>query len=120
MFSWIRRLLATPEPACPWSVQVVDGIIRTSDGQGTTRELAVDDLRAVVVATDDSGPWGDDFVFLLYNERIDPVGLFPLEATGRADFVEWLSQQPGYSDSELHKASGSTSVARFNVYQRQE
>jgi hypothetical protein len=101
-------------------VQIVDGTILTSDGQGATRELAVDDLKSVVVATDDSGPWGDDFVFLLYNERADPVGLFPLEATGRADFVDWLSQQTGYSDSELRKASASTSVARFIVYQRPE
>jgi hypothetical protein len=120
MLSWIRRKLASLAAASRWSVQVADGVIRTSDGQGTTRELPVAQLKAVVVATGDSGPWGDDFVFLLYDEAGDLAGLFPIEAEGRDAFVEWLGQQPGYSDDELRKASGCTSVARFNVYQRQD
>lgn len=78
------------------------------------------ELQSVVVATDGSGPWGDDFVFLLYSADPDPVGVFPLEANGRADFVDWLSGQPGYSDEEMRKASGSTRAARFTVYQQEK
>lgn len=78
-------------------------------------ELPIEQLRAVVVATDGSGPWGDDFVFLLHGAEDNPVGLFPLEANGRAEFVEWLSLLPGHSDEELRKASGSTRLARFKV-----
>ena len=118
MLCWLSHIWASRGSRCPWSVEVLGGIIRTSDGQGTTRELPVEYLRAVEVATDDSGPWGDDFVFLLYENGDDPVGLFPLEATGRAEFVEWLSSQPGYNDAELSNASASTRVARFKVYER--
>jgi hypothetical protein len=71
----------------------------------------------VVVATDDSGPWGADVVFLLYSDDPEPVGLFPLEAAGRGDFVKWLSGLPGYRDRALAKAMGSTKVATFNVFE---
>ena len=118
MFGWLSRIWVNRGSASPWSVEVVDGTIKTSDGQGVTRELPVEQLRAVIVATDDSGPWGDDFVFLLYEAADDPAGLFPIEANGRAEFVEWLSSLPGYRDDELRKASGSTRVARFKVYER--
>jgi hypothetical protein len=71
------------------------------------------------VATDDSGPWNYDVVFLFYADDAEPIGIFPLEAKGCQDFVAWLSKQPGYRDRELAKAMASTSVARFLVYQRQ-
>ena len=119
MLSWLLKKLRTPEPQSPWTVAIDDGLIRTSDGQGTSRELPVAQLSSVVVATDDSGPWGDDVVFLLYADVPDPVGLFPLEAKGCQDFIGWMSGRPGYRDRELAKAMGSTSAARFLVYERE-
>ena len=119
MLGWLAKKLRGAEPQSPWSVVVGDEVIRTSDGQGTSRELPVAELSSVVVATDDSGPWGDDVVFLLYTDASEPVGLFPLEAKGCQDFVGWMSGQPGYRDRELAKAMGSTSVARFLVYERE-
>lgn len=119
MLGWLVKKLRGTEPQSPWSVEVDDQVIRTSDGQGTSRELPVTGLRSVVVATDDSGPWGDDVVFLLYSDAPDPVGLFPLEARGCQDFVAWMSGQPGYRDRELANAMGSTNVARFLVFERQ-
>ena len=118
MLGWLVKKLRRTEPQSPWWVEVGDGVIRTSDGQGTSRELPVCDLSSVMVATDDSGPWGEDVVFLLYSDAPEPAGLFPLEARGCQDFVGWLSGQPGYRDRELAKAMGSTRVARFLVFER--
>ena len=95
---------------------VVDGIIAINDGQGTERTLLAGELRRVVVATDDSGPGGEDVVFLLYGEAAAPTGIFPLEAKGLHDFVAWLKVLPGYHDRELAKAMSSTKVARFVIY----
>ena len=103
MLGWLRRTIGRRVPACPWSVRVADGVISTSDGRGTSRDLRLAKLKSVVVATDDSGPWGDDFVFLLYSDGPDPFSVFPLEANGRSDFVDWMSRQPGYFDSEMRK-----------------
>jgi len=119
MLGWLAKKLRGAEPQSPWSVVVGDEVIRTSDGQGTSRELRVAELSSVLVATDDTGPWGDDVVFLLYADAPEPVGLFPLEAKGCQDFVGWMSGQQGYRDRELAKAMGSTSVARFLVYERE-
>ncbi len=100
-------------------VAVDDGFIVTNDGLGTELRLPMASLRRVVVATDDSGPWGVDVVFLLYSSEAAPVGIFPLEATGVQNFIDWLQRLPGYHDRELAKAMSSTEVARFVVYDAQ-
>lgn len=115
MLDWLRQKLWKPSPLEAWSVRIVDDQIITDDGLGTRKLLQVGDLRRVVVATDDSGPWGADFVFLLFGEAEGPVGLFPIEAQGRDEFIVWMSEQPGYNGDELQKAAGSTKVARFEV-----
>ncbi len=115
MLGWLRKKLVNTSPLTLWSVRFLDGDIVTSDGQGAERMVPLHELRRVVVATDDSGPWGADVVFLLYSDEPDPAGIFPLEAVGRDKFVEWLSGQPGYRERELAKAMGSTRVARFEV-----
>lgn len=115
MLGWLRKKLVNTSQLTRWNVSFSDGDIVTSDGQGAERKLPLRDLRRVVVATDDSGPWGADVVFLLFANAQDPAAVFPLEATGREGFVEWLSAQPGFQDRELAKAMGSTRVARFEV-----
>jgi len=115
MLGWLRKKFASPSPLTLWSVRFVDGDIVTSDGHGAERKTPLNELRRVVVATDDSGPWGADVVFLLYSDDPDPAGMFPLEAAGSDNFVEWMSAQSGYQDRELAKAMGSTQVARFEV-----
>lgn len=42
LLNWLRPKL----PDDPWSVSVVDAQIVTSDGQGSQRKMAVDDLQA--------------------------------------------------------------------------
>jgi hypothetical protein len=119
MLSWLRKKIGRPSPLSQWSVSLHEGNIVTDDGQGTQRTLPVSDLRRVVVATDESGPWGADVVYLLYSDDADAAGLFPLEARGCDDFVGWMSAQAGYRGRELAKAMGSTSVARFTVFEAQ-
>lgn len=120
MLGWLRNWFLRPtSPLERWSVSISEQVIRTRDGMGTERVLPLSDLRRVVVATDDSGPWGADVVYLLYSDDIDPVGLFPLEAVGCDAFVAWMSDQPGFDDRELAKAMASTNVAEFIVLDRQ-
>jgi hypothetical protein len=115
VFGWLKNWIARGKPPS-WTVAVVDGVIAINDGQGTERTVLVSDLRRAVVATDDSGPWGEDVVFLLYSEAAEPTGVFPLEANGVHDFVAWLKAL-AYHDRELAKAMSSTKVARFVIYE---
>jgi hypothetical protein len=115
MFGWLRKRFAGESSLAQWSVSIEGDKILTSDGLGNERRMALSDLTRVFVATDDSGPWGADVVFLLYSKEPDPAGLFPLEANGRDSFVAWMTAQPGYNDRELARAMGSTKVAQFEV-----
>ena len=72
-----------------------------------------------MVATDDSGPCGADVLYFLFTSNTEPTAVFPLEAQGCQNFVEWLGTLPGYDDRELARAMGSTSVAQFVVFQAQ-
>jgi hypothetical protein len=114
---WLSSISRNRALLCSWSVALVDGQLLTSDGLSAEHRLNVADLRRVVVATDDSGPSDFDVVFLLYSEEPSPVGLFPIQATGTQEFVEWLQTLPGFQDRELARAMGSTSVKRFTVYE---
>ncbi len=116
MFGWLRRRLWGSRLSCPWTVTIEDGIIVTSDGQGDVRRAANAELRQIVVATDDSGPFDYDVVFLLYASATEPVGVFPLEAEGRDMFVKWLLGLPGARERQLAEAMGSTQVARLVVW----
>jgi hypothetical protein len=118
MFAWLRKWLSNPAAKSNWAVSVTDISILTTDGQGTEKSMLISELRKVTVATDDSGPWDHDVVFLLFSDDPNPQAIFPLEATGCEDFVAWLSKEPGYRDRELAKAMASTRVARFVVMER--
>jgi hypothetical protein len=116
MFGWLRKRLQRPFPLDLWSVKFANGEIVTYDGQGAQMTIPASDLRKVVIATDDSGPWGADVMFLLYSSELNPVALFPLEAEGRDEFIAWLKTFPGFRGDEVRKAMGSTQVARFEIF----
>ena len=116
MLNWLREKLRYNPPVKQWAVAISDGCIVTKDGTGAERSLPVAELKTIVVATDDSGPWGDDVVFLIYGDRPEPMTIFPLEADGCQEFVAWLSARPGFRDREMARAMASTSVARFVVW----
>ena len=114
------RAPATSDPqqsqADPWSVSVSGASIITTDGTGERRIVAIEDLSSIVVATDDSGPWGDDVVFILLGSDGQPLSIFPADARGNEDFVAWMATTPGYKDRELARSMASTQVARFTVW----
>jgi len=115
MFTWLRKWLHAPAPASPWTVRITGEEIAISDGQGAEKTVPIDAIQRVIVATDDSGPWGNDVVFLIFASGTEPLGLFPLEANGCDDFVGWLANRPGYRDRELAAAMSSTRCAEFVV-----
>jgi hypothetical protein len=91
MFGSLLKRLWRRSPPHPWVVTVTDDVITTDDGRGTVKKLSTTDLHKVIVATDDSGPWGNDVVFLLFTQSPEPVGIFPLEAKDvRSSSNGWL------------------------------
>lgn len=119
MLTWLRNKIreANASPLAKWSVRLEGDHIITSDGVGNSHTLPTAELQKVVVQTDDSGPWGADVLYFLFSSETEPAGVFPIEAQGCQEFVEWLSIGPGYRDEELASAMASTDVAKFVVFE---
>ena len=119
MFRWLAAKFRerSASPLAKWSVSIEGDCIITGDGSEIFKRLSIADLRKVVVQTDDSGPWGADVVYFLFDGDTEPAAVFPLEAQGCQNFVRWLSTLPGSNDREHVRAMGSTSVAQFIVFE---
>lgn len=119
MLNWLREKLSkrTHIQLEDWSVQFVADKLVINGGLGATHSVEIAAIRKVVVQTDDSGPWGPDFLYFLFADQSDPVGVFPLEAQGASDLVAWLERQPGFNTQQFGQAVGSTKVAQFVVFQ---
>jgi len=118
-----RRTFATPgAPRAPreaaWVVTIEDDEIRVADPEGQLRGIAKAALAAVLIETNDSGPWGSDFWWLLLAADKSLGCAFPQGATGEKAAMEWLMALPGFDHAAMITASGSTSNAFFTVWER--
>ena len=120
--NWFRRLLdklPSPSSSCPWSVEVTQTDLVVSDGEGSGGSIPLAEIEKVEIATDSSGPWGYDVVYLIFGDDHDqPRVVYVMEAQGADAMLEWLEGQKGYRDEEVIRAMGSTTEARFIVYER--
>lgn len=84
---------------------------------GETQSIAWRAVSCVAIETNDSGPWGADFWWLLEGQS-DRVA-YPQGATGDLEMLEQLPVMfPGFNHAAVTEASGSTSNARFVCWER--
>ena len=117
-----RAVAGARTPRAPreaaWVVTIEDDEISVADPEGQRRSIAKADLAAVLIETNDSGPWGSDFWWLLLAADKSLGGAFPQGATGEKAAMEWLMALPGFDHAAMITASGSTSNAFFTVWER--
>ena len=105
-------------PECLWTVSVDDVGFHATDQTGRTTVATTDDLTSVVIATDDSGPWGADVWYLMYGADGHLACGFPQGATGEQEVLDALMALPDFDHGEMTKAMSCTSNATFIVWQR--
>lgn len=105
-------------PECLWNVSVDEIGFRATDQTGKTVYLPRENLESVVVATNDTGPWGADVWWLMYGADGQLACAFPQGATGEKDVLDALLALPGFDQTEMIKAMGCTSVATFIVWKQ--
>ncbi|GAA0653339.1 hypothetical protein [Brevundimonas lenta] len=93
-----------------------DNLIRVRDEQGRLQFVGTRDLSAVVVETNDSGPWGLDVWWLLFGAGDQLVCTFPQGAAGEPALLEYLMALPGFDYDQLSRAMRSTANDRFPVW----
>jgi hypothetical protein len=108
-----------PPREAKWIVAVDDEAIRVTDDAGETRAVAKAELSAVAIETNDSGPCGADYWWLLFGEGERLACAFPLGATGEDSALDYLTGLPGFDHGESGKATTSTENAYFPVWRRE-
>ena len=119
MFGWLRKLRTLPPPPeARWVVAVDEAAIRVTDGRGETQGVGKAELSRVAIETNDSGPWGADVWWLLFDAEDRVACAFPLGATGEKAALDYLAALPGFDHSEMAKAMACTDNALFPVWRR--
>jgi hypothetical protein len=96
----------------------IDGdIITHQSPDGISESVRFDSLRAVVVETNDLGPFTADVFWILVGEGTSGCYI-PQGATGDAQLLELLQTLPGFDNEQFIASMGSTSCQKFLVWQR--
>jgi len=83
---------------------------------GVARQVAWPDLRAVEIATDDSGPFAEDVFWVLHGVGVALV--IPQSAGGSDALLTRLQQLPGFDNGAVIAAMSSASTKRFLCWER--
>ena len=104
-------------PEARFGVELDAERLSLTDPDGSMQGLARADLVEVAIETNDSGPWGADFWWLLAG-RDGGVIAVPQGATGEQAMIDWVTALPGFDHEQWIAASRSTRNARFVCWRR--
>ena len=92
--------------------------ISVRDDAGETKALAKGDLSGVAVETNDSGPWGADVWWLLFDGSDRLACAFPQGATGEKAVIDHIMALPAFDHEAMIKAMASTENALVPVWRK--
>jgi hypothetical protein len=110
-----RRL----QPEARYVVTLDDRQILCRHPSGKEQAVAWKDLNAVIVETNDSGPFGMDVLWLLVGRGAGSGCVIPQGATGKRELLDALQRLPGFDNAQLIAAMGCTDNRTFLCWQRQ-
>ncbi len=105
-----------PESLCV--VRVTETEVTCAYPEGATQSIALADLSSIRIRTTDDGPWEPDVFWGFHGPTGEPVVVVPGGATGEQEMIAALSKLPGWDDSAVIEAMGSTSNRLFVVWGR--
>ena len=98
-------------------VAVTDAGISAQYPDGTIEAIAWDQVDCIAIETNDTGPWGADFWWLV--EGSTRRCAYPQGATGETEAIRVLAERfPGFSYEAVADANCSTSNQRFVCWER--
>jgi hypothetical protein len=119
MFGWFKKKPQRLEPESKWVVAIDGDLISIRDEGGLIKSVAKSDLSGVAIETNNSGPWGADVWWLLFDNGDKLAGAFPQGATGEEAVIHYVSSLPSFDHGEMIKAMTSTDNAVFAVWRKQ-
>jgi hypothetical protein len=118
MFGWFKKKKPSLQPEERWLVAVDGDRISVRDDAGQTASVIKEELSGVAIETNDSGPWGADVWWLLFDGDGQLACAYPQGATGEETALKYLSALPSFDHGEMIRAMTSTDNEAFVVWQR--
>ncbi|WP_175954358.1 hypothetical protein [Burkholderia sp. BCC0405] len=108
----------SPIPPSRWVVTATDTRIEATDPKGATHGIALSDLGAVAIETNDQGPYESDVWWILFDTNKQFACGFPQDAEGAKAAVDRLLDLPGIDHRKVIDAQTSVQNAMFPIWQR--
>ena len=124
MFDWLKRMCSPQhaasrlQPESQFVVTVDDKGVCCQRPSGDTESVTWDDLDAVIVETNDTGPWGADVLWLLIGDNGSSGCVIPQGATGEPALLAKLQSLPGFDNEQLIAAMSSFGNQKFLCWRR--
>ncbi|WP_176051282.1 hypothetical protein [Burkholderia sp. BCC1644] len=115
---------AAPSSARPpsrqggWTVAATDTRIESTDQTGATRGIALSDLGAVLIETNDQGPFVSDVWWILFDTNQQFACGFPQDTEGAKAAIDLLLDLPGIDHRKVIDAQTSIQNATFPIWER--
>jgi hypothetical protein len=121
LLGWFRSKMDERRDALTFQQQVIvrwdDAGISARYPKGEVEAIRWADVDRIAIETNDSGPWGADFWWLI--EGSTHRCAYPQGATGEVEAIDVLKEWfPEFDWNELAKASCCTSNVRFVCWER--
>jgi hypothetical protein len=98
-------------PESKFVVTVTETEIVNQRPDGKVERVALADLKAVIIETNDSGPFGVDVLWMLLGSKSGCI--VPLGCTGEAKLIAAVHDLPGFDTETFIRAMTSTTNERF-------
>jgi hypothetical protein len=112
MPQWLRSLFRR-RPVPQWRLSLRNDAVRLENREGPQETLAFADLAAVVIETNESGPWGDDVIWHLLGRAEGSALSIPQTAEDFPMLLTRLEALPGFDNREVVAGMGSTTLNAF-------
>ena len=117
MFGWFKRK-PRAQPEARWVVGIEEALIRVTDPEGVSTTIPKSGLTAILIETNDSGPWGADVWWVLQGEEGSTACAFPMGASGEDAALDYFCALPCFDHEAMIRAMTSTGNAVFPVWRR--
>ena len=124
MLDWLKRMFSPGnvpsrlQPESQYVITVNENEVRCQRPSGETESVTWDDLDAVIVETNDTGPWGADVLWLLFGKNGSSGCVIPQGATGEQTLLNKLQSLPGFDNEQLIAAMSCTDNQKFLCWRR--
>lgn len=112
MFEELRNLFRRRRPRPP-RLQVSPTDVILTDPEGTVTAIRWDELGAVVIETNDLGPWADDVIWHLFAADAIRRLIVPQSTDGHRELLRALQRLPAFDNAAVVAALGSTGLDAF-------